>query len=101
VSPGRTLIGIGAHCAVSSATLRRGAGARPIQEGALAGSPIFAVSRRKMTEPATGLSCEMSVVLSRSRVCDLAEGVLTRYRHPRCGYRLHRISAVTKSKLHQ
>ena len=32
MSPGRTLIGIGAHCAVSSATLRRESG-RPANSG--------------------------------------------------------------------
>jgi hypothetical protein len=41
----------------------------------IASTRAHGCGRWKMTEPPTGLSCEMSVVLSRSRVCDLAEGV--------------------------
>jgi len=41
---------------------------------------IFAVRPRRMTEPVTELSSEMSVVAKSTRVCDLVDG-LPRVQH--------------------
>src|SRR5258708_2491698 len=55
VSPTRTIAGAGAHCCVSSATLR------------------FGMGDRRVTEPTAKLSCEMRVVAKAAGVGDRAD----------------------------